>query len=211
MIDSDLLFLIAEIFDFSELIPLLAFLLYARKRIYPMLFWQLLLAAVINISSMFLSSAGIYNLYLYHLLGLTEIVLIPLFYKSMIRSKHKFDFFFYLNIFIYLLISLYEGIDTINALSRAFSSFVCLTHGIVFLFQLYKNESIQDLASSGLFIINAAFLIYFSSSFFTFLLSREILSLEFSLSFSAGWFIHIIANFIKNIIIAVALRFRPYG
>ncbi len=211
MLDDEVLILLAEICDFTELLPVISFIWFKKTKEYKFIFWQLIIAACLNILSIVLSRNGIHNLYLYHILGLSEIILIPLFYYSILKFNRKYFFVFFINILLYLIISNYEGFTTINALSRSFSSFVILIHGILFLRHIYINESSNDISKSSYFIINAAFLIFFSSSFFTFLMSKEILSLELTNWFGASWLIYIFANLIKNLLLVYAAKLKAYG
>ena len=110
---------------------------------------------------------------------------------------------FWSTIFCYILGSVYEGFETINALSRSISCFYLLFIGIYYLYAVYKYEIHQNLAKSSAFWINAGLLFYFSSSFFTFLMSKKILSLEVTDFFSAGWLVHATANVMKNVVITI--------
>lgn len=87
---------IMQVADFAELLPLSIFL-FNRNIIYifPFLFLELLTHQILDVSTFALSRQGIHNLYLYHIIGLTELVFIYLFYNRLLPLPKIFKYSFY--------------------------------------------------------------------------------------------------------------------
>ncbi|GAA0188816.1 hypothetical protein GCM10009122_48140 [Fulvivirga kasyanovii] len=206
--DNKYIVVIGSISDFSELLPLLCFFYLGKIKTFPYIFTALAATSALNITSFVLSEFGVYNLYLYHLIGIAELLLYYGFYKRNVALTKVLKGFFFTALIIYVLGSLFEGFDSINSFSRSVSCLYLLILGLYYLYVVYRDEIISDVTHSSAFWINAGLLFYFSASFFTFLMSKKILSLEITDFFSAGWLIHMISNIVKNIVIFFAIRLR---
>jgi hypothetical protein len=66
-------------------------------------------------------------------------------------------------------------------------------------YQFYKEENDIFIDQSPLFWMNIAILTYFSGAFFSFILSKEILSGPLP------WMLHNVCNALKNILFSIAL------
>lgn len=197
--------------DFIELIPVYLFLKNKQRiKAYPFLFCELLIHGLLDISTFILTRLSVYNLFIYHTIGLFELIFIFLFYKRLTELPRYLDYIFYLVLILYILNSLFlEPIFNpaiINAFGRSLSCLFLLFLGFYYLYNLYKFEQIINLYKNPDFLINTGLMIYFATSFFTFLFSKKILSLELSSFFSAAWVLHSSADIIRAVIISIGLQ-----
>lgn len=206
---GDLVYRISEIADFSELLPILIFLVFRRVKLYPVLFIGLLIHSVLEIYTLYLASQKIYNLDIYQLIGLIELCYVFLFYKNIIKLNQFLIIGFFAVFLFYILNSLFiePFYVHINPYGRSISALYLMILGIYFLHTIFKEENIEKIENSRLFWINIGFILYFSTSFFTFLFSRKLLTVgvEPTSFFGSLWTIHTLADIIRSIIIAIAL------
>ncbi|MGK7389424.1 MAG: hypothetical protein ACNS60_03710 [Candidatus Cyclobacteriaceae bacterium M2_1C_046] len=197
--------------DFVELLPVYLFLK-NKNRIaaYPFLFCELLIHGILDISTFILTLLSIYNLFIYHAIGLFELIFIFLFYKRLTELPKYIFYCFYLVLILYILNSLFlEPIFNpaiINAFGRSLSCLFLLFLGFIYLYNLYKKDKIINFYQNPDFLINSGLMIYFATSFFTFLFSKKILSLELSSFFSAAWVLHSSVDIIRAVMISIGLQ-----
>ncbi|MGK7389425.1 MAG: hypothetical protein ACNS60_03715 [Candidatus Cyclobacteriaceae bacterium M2_1C_046] len=206
---GDLVYRISEIADFSELFPILILIVFRRIKLYPVLFTGLLIHSILEIYTLYLSSQKIYNLDIYQLIGLIELCYVFLFYKNFIKISKPLTIGFIAVFLFYILNSLFiePFYVHINPYGRSISALYLMILGIYFLHNIYKEENFDRTENSQLFWINIGFIFYFSTSFFTFLFSRKLLTVgvEPTSFFGSLWTIHTLADIIRSIIIAFAL------
>jgi len=200
-------FIVSEISDLSETLPLVIWLVFARKKKqFNILGIFLTVSAALKVLSVVTAKMNIHNMPLYHLLAVTEVVIVYCFYSRMMFNKVYVwgaVFLFFLNFYNSLFV---QHLSAFNSISWAEDMIVLLIMGIVYLFRLYNDESnYTPLEERPDFIINAGFLIYAGGSLFTYLMGTSILSGKASGFFHNAWFFMCVANIIKNILISYGL------
>ncbi|MEM6522449.1 MAG: hypothetical protein AAF693_01600 [Bacteroidota bacterium] len=183
---------------FSPLIPLV----FSFNRLF---LYQKVILLFIAISfgtdlfTTFIFKQGNYTiLYAY---GLVESLILIWFYKIAF-GLHKKWFKFIIAVFssLYLSILFRFELGEFNSYSRSLESLVMIFLCCLLFYRFYSKEEDIFLDKSPLFWFNIAILVYFSGSFFSFLLSKLILKDQL-----ASWAIHNISNIFKNLIIAIGL------
>ena len=199
--------------DYISIVTVILFLYKKAYKSFPYLFSYLLITQILLYSTRLVIDLALlgylpmYNLYLYHLIGLFELILVYKFYQRQIILPHILTKLFPLIIVIYIANSLFleNYMESINAYGRSLSTLYLLCLGFSYLYNIYKKELIIDIKKDLVFWFNGVFMIYLATSFLAFLFSRKILSLELSTLFSAGWVLHSIAYIFMNIIFWIAL------
>lgn len=183
---------------FSPLIPLL----FSFKRLF---LYQKVIILFIAVSfgtdllTTFIFKQGNYPiLYVY---GLVESIILIWFYK-MALGLHKNRFKLIIAVFssLYLSILFRFELGEFNSYSRSLESLVMIFLCCLLFYRFYSKEEDIFLDKSPLFWFNIAILVYFSGSFFSFLMSKLILNDKL-----ASWAVHNISNIFKNLIIAIGL------
>ena len=210
---AELQMFIVELADFSEFLPILLFIFLKQYKLFPILLFSLLIHVFLEQYTLYLADQKQYNLDIYHVIGLLELIFISAFYKRNTSLPKSLYYLFFLVVIIYVFNSLFweQYWIHINAFGRSLSSLFLLLLGFNYLFNVYKEEKILNLHRSGFFIINAGLMFYFATSFFTLLFSRKILEVEFYSWFGATWNLHSLADIIRSIIIALGIIVSYYS
>lgn len=194
--------------DCSEIVLFFLFLLFLKRtRKYP---WLLALVASITTLTgltMILSAYKLNNLWIYHLIGLVELILIQGFYKRL-HLQRWVNVVFSIVLIYYLFDSFFiESLLEMNALGRSISTLYLLALNLYFYLYTYQKEEIFEVSKSLVFFFNVGLTFYLAGSFFAFLMSNEIMftSTDTSDFFYHGWVLHSMAQVMKNLIIGVAL------
>lgn len=142
----------------------------------------------------------------FHLLAGVELVCIFLFYDKILYPPNTrrlwLAILVALNLF-YLL--LWGDLNSFNSITWSMNTVVFIVLGFAYYYQLYQQNETILIERHPLFFINAAFLIYASGSFFTYLFGWEILSGPMTDFFHNAWAIQSIATLVKNLILVYGL------
>ncbi len=205
----DALYLIVTISDYTELIPLVLFLSFTQSRKeHRWLFYYSSVLFLLYLVADFLSSSGTNNMWVYHLIGLFELIALSFYYHSQVRQSKVLKIIFLVVISFYLVDSVFiSGIKAMNSIGRSLSTLFLIGLNMNYYFELYKSESIIKLNLFIPFWYNAALSFYLSFSFFAFLLSNQFLVENYNMYdlFYHGWTFHSIGIIIKNLIMGIAL------
>lgn len=206
--DWNLLF--SQITDFAELVPIFVF--FAFKIKIP----NTKALMIYLVSSLLIKLLTFYFIYFtennntlpyYHLLALTEFVLLYLYYIGQIgKSTYIANLVLVLVVLFNIYNTLFlQNLYQFNSYAWTVNTIVLIIMGFVYLVHLYSKEDVVNIVSYPHFIINAGLLIYLAGSLFTYMLGWYILSQKPEGFFANGWIIQSISTILKNIIIAFGL------
>jgi hypothetical protein len=182
---------------FSAAIPLL----FAMKKLNR---YQTVILLVITVS--FLTDLTTWyvikgrNYLFLHVYGILEALLLLYFY-SLVLTKSRmtiygvaiaYSVFYFLN-------SMWWEFGAFNTYARSIECLIMIGLSLALFYQFYNEEDDIFIDQSPLFWINIAVLTYFSGAFFSFILSKEILSGPLP------WMLHNVCNALKNILFAIGL------
>lgn len=200
-------FIISESADLSDMLPLLVWLIFARKKSdYAILGVFLITSATLKLLALVSAKMGIHNMPVFHLLAMTEVVIVYCYYSRLLFRK----------IYVWgavglIVLNLGNSLfiqhpDTFNSIAWTVDMLVLIVLGIMHLSSLYNNESDQSpLEQRPQFIITAGFLIYASGSLFTYLMGPSIFSGKAAGFFHNAWVIQCLATIFRNMLISYGL------
>ena|GEM_PF-1598600 len=166
----------------------------------------LLVVGVIRTVSIFLADDGINTMYLYHLIGLLELVFAYTVYQKKIQRWWLPIVAFLVG--CYVLNSLFRvSLFGANNIGWALVQFVILLFSFSYLFVLYRDGKETNLGRSAFFYFNAGFMIYASGSFFVNLLSSEIVSESTNGFFNNAWIIEACVALARLSFFIIGLQF----
>lgn len=200
-------FMVSETSDLSETVPMMSWLIFARKkRPYSVLGVFLIISAALKTISVVTAKMSINNMPLYHLMAVSEIVILYCFYSRMMFNKIYVWVavaFLLLNVFNTLFV---QNIHAFNSYSWAENMILLIIIGVSYLFSLYMDETnYTPLEERPEFIITAGMLIYAAGSLFTYLMGTAILSGKAAGFFHNAWIFICVTNLLKNILISYGL------
>jgi hypothetical protein len=186
---------------FSPLAPLLIQLVKRTKlnRFQTVILILITVSFASDLISKFILRRG--NYYLLHGYGLMEALLLVYFY-SLAIAKHRNVIYIVGAVFalFYIVNSLTWEYHKFNTYGRSIECLMMIGFSFSLFYQFYSEEEDIFIDQFPLFWINIAILTYFSGAFFSFILSKQILS-----SKELPWMLHNLSNFLKNILFAVAI------
>ena len=142
----------------------------------------------------------------YHLLAVTEVVMVYCFYSRLMFNKVYIWGAIALLVFNLLNSLLVQNIFTFNSIAWTVNMMVLMMLGIIYLFSLYNDENDDSpLEERPTFIITAGWLIYAAGSLFTYLLGTSILSGRPAGFFHNAWVFQCVSNIFKNTLISYGL------
>jgi hypothetical protein len=184
-----------------------AWLVFARKLPeYRLLGIFFAISAPLKLLSLVTAKLDIHNMPVYHLLALTEVVMIYCFYCRLAFKKIYFSGAMLLTLLNLWLSLFIQKLTAFNSIGWTLDMLILIIIGILYLFRLYNDE--QDdlpLQQRPVFIITAAWLIYASGSLFTYLMGTSILSGRAEGFFHNAWIFQCVSNLFKNLLISYAL------
>ncbi len=206
MISEFFLRVITDFSDYSDFLAL-ALLVLVRKKIAisRYLFLYLMVNALLHALTIFVALQGKNNMWLYHIIGLSELVFIFLYFNGLFKLESRWWAFFVSVCTFYLIDSLYfTTLSFINNYGRSSELLFLLICCFYFFYRLYRDESIQEILMSIDFWISSGLIIYASGGFFGFLLSYEsIFNEQNSWDFRYGtWIILALVQIAKALIIS---------
>lgn len=140
------------------------------------------------------------NYFFLHFYGIVEAMILLYFYSLVIddaRRIIRIVAFCYL--VFYLVNSFYWEWGVFNTYGRSIECLLMISLAIALFYQFYNKEEDIFIDRSPLFWFNIAILAYFSGAFFSFILSKEILSGPLP------WMLHNASNMLKNVLFAIGL------
>lgn len=205
--------------DFSDylmvILALLSFLTVRKSAFFRLFSFYCITIALIYISSTITANYNISNGYLYHALGLLEIIFTYLLYKEIgLKSYWKGILFFFIG--IYLLDTgyfVFSGENIISNFGLSISMLFVLILGIQFLWRLYKEGLTNNVVNYPYFYISAGFTFYGAASFFAYLMINRFLPSKTPEDyFYYSWLIVSFSIYIKFIFLSIGvLKARKHG
>lgn len=130
---------------------------------------------------------------------------ISLFYYRVLLKEKILSIFVVIN-FLFLLVCLYSffitpGAREINKIPYLFLTLYVLFISCYDFYKIYTEMKVSNLFQDGLFWVNSAFLIYFSSTFYVSLFEDIIKSVDLNL-FYYTWPIQLVSTIIFNVILS---------
>ncbi len=165
-----------------------------------------LISSVLKLFTLITAEFYIRNMPVFHLLAAVEIVFVFCFYSELMFKR------IYLWVAVALLLMnvvntiFIQDVFTFNSIAWTLDMMILITIGMLYLFQLYKqDEDYTPLEKRPDFIITAGWLIYASGSLFTYLMGTSILSGRAEGFFHNAWIFQCVSNLAKNAIISYGL------
>ena len=214
---AQLNFFLALASDFSEILPVSIYIYYKFYKKFPVdqeagmpfIFIYCSLSFGIklfaNIWWLFFDN----NLFLYSLLAMVEGLLLTMYFYELFKSSLAFKM---ISLMVLIAINLYlflsADITVFNSPIWTFNSFWLLSLALYFFFFRFKNIDSHDQKAwpDPAFIISAGLLLYFSGSFFVYLMGWYLLNLETNGFFANGWIIVSFAVILKSFCISLAIK-----
>lgn len=148
------------------------------------------------------------NYYLYHVIGLVELVFTFLLYRNLGLNK-KWNGVFGMVLVVYLVDSVYlfaHGKEEINSLGLSFCMLFMMVLGFNFIWKLYREEKVEYLGFYPYFYISGGLTVFASGAFFGYLLiarmTDEVVPIE---NFAYSWLIVSGFTYIKFILIVLGI------
>jgi hypothetical protein len=195
-------------YDISEYvyIPVAIFscIVFLRTSQYFSLFLMLVIVTGIRITSIKMADNDINTMYLYHVIGFVELILVYWLYNKYISKIWKYM----VPVFgvLYLFNSLYiVSLNEPNSSGLAFVQFIILLFGLNYLKELYQKAEITSLKKDSFFFINSGFIIYAAGSFFVNLMSSKIVNASTNDFFNNAWIMEAGFGIIRLLLITYGL------
>jgi hypothetical protein len=195
-------------YDISEYvyIPVAIFscIIFLRTSQYFSLLLMLIIVTGIRIVSIQMADNNINTMYLYHVIGFVELILVYWLYNKYISKIWKYM----VPIFgvLYLFNSLFMvSLNEPNSLGLALVQFIILLFGLNYLKELYQKAEITSLKKDSFFFINSGFIIYAAGSFFVNLMSSKIVNASTNDFFHNAWIMEAGFGIIRLLLITYGL------
>lgn len=174
--------------------------------------YYLFLSALTEILAAVLAQIKVHNLPLLHVYTIVQFILIARFYGIVLSGfipPRLTRWCMYFFIAFSLVNSLFfQTIHTNNTYARTLESLLAITFSLTLFYRIISEMRIERLENSAIFWINAAFLIYFSSTIFLFVMSNFILPLNTTLNIYL-WGLHAVISTFHYILISIGLWKHP--
>jgi hypothetical protein len=143
------------------------------------LFFMMLMSS----SAVRMANLGVNNMPITHLLVLGEFIFLSLFYKEMLKDHVFFKKYFKIHLGVIgsliILNSLYvENISTYNTNAKVLVLFIIIMFAALFFYERAKVLMQIDVNEKAIRLINSALLVYYSGSFFMFLMYKFMVNNE---------------------------------
>ena len=179
-----------------------------RNRYFKILSAYLFCLTPLTIASKITADYQINNYYLYHIIGLVELVFVFLLYQSL-GLKKAWNAVFGVVLTAYLVDSIYlfaTGREEINSVGLSFYTLFSMVLGFNFIWKLYQEEKVEYLGFYPYFYISGGLTVFASGAFFAYLLiarmSDEVIPAE---NFYYSWIIISGFTYIKFILIVLGI------
>lgn len=206
--DVSTVFLIAKVSVFSGL-PAVLIGLYRKSFNTAIVKWAFLYVLgsfFIDVSSsVFAQILEIPNVALHNSWAIVKVFTITAFFSTVMNKEWKLKSLIFSAIVFAL--TLIEGFNSnFGTASKTVSSVICIGLAFQYFYHLYKNETEIFIEDSITFWIACAFFFNGTGSFFSYLLSQQILTDKTTF---VGWVVFVTINIATNFIIAFALWKAP--
>ncbi len=207
--------LLSQLSDLSDWLPLLVFLTLPSKgrKKYAVLGVYLLINSVLKMITLILAARSLHTIIVYHFLSVIEISTLFIFYSKILDLKKILS-----SVCLILILTInfsntifFQGIQYFNSNAWAFNTIILLVLNVLYFYELISKVENIILSRTSLFIINAGLLIYFSGSFFTYILAIDILSQEAKGFFHNAWIIRSVADIVKCPILCYGLWMEKHN
>jgi hypothetical protein len=203
--------LFRDIFIFSELLPVVFYLLFFRRNKgegLQVVFTYCLFSLAIEILAPLLNrTLSIGRFYLYASFTVVEYSLLTLFLYTSIRSKRQkivpivgSVVFFATTVANFL----HNRTSSFDSLTASLEAILIIIYSILFLYEQIKDPSILFVYYTKKFWVVVAFFMYFSSTLFLFLYAASFTQIEHKYY----WYINNIFDIIKNILFCIAFYMK---
>jgi hypothetical protein len=173
----------------------------------------LLFAGITELTSYLLWSRSMNNLPLLHVYTVIEFIMLSYIYRIHISSvlPRKFIevtcllfvcFAIYNSIFI-------QSVYQFNSYARGIEFIFILFYSIAYVYTLFTRNDTSPLKRTSMFWLNTGVLLYYTTSFFVFLLSNNMLMHLPKTAIQVSWAFHGIFLLIFHIFLSVALWIHP--
>lgn len=181
---------------FSPLIPLLFLLKGKYNGSLRIIILFISLSFLTDLVSVFLFGN---NYTVLHLYGLLEALTLFWFFNTVIKSQKWISFLTLAYSVFYLINSIWFEWGVFNTIGRSVECLIMIFLSLRLFYQFYKLEEDIFIDRSPIFWITIGILVYFSGAFFTFTLSKYILT------DAPLWILHNTSNVLKNVFLAIGL------
>lgn len=174
---KDLSILLADWSDYLVIpVALLSLLTIRRNRYFNILSVYLFLLVPLNVATKITADYQIPNYYLYHMIGLLDLVFTFLLYRSL-GLRRSWNGVFGMVLIIYLVDSysiFAKGKEEINSIGLSLCMLFIIVLGFNFIWKLYREEKVEYLGFYSYFYITGALTVFASGAFFGYLLIARI-------------------------------------
>lgn len=200
---------IIETAPLSLLFPLLLSIIFFKRQLKHI---QVICVFVIGASctEILLTSYWLHkenNLFLLHIYTVFELEIVSLFYFMILKGNYirVVILLLMLSFLIFSFIDAYylDGLRYFNTYARSIEGIIIMSYAIYFLYNQLGQQKAVLSRKDPLLLINIAFLLYFSISFFLFLYSNYIMKETFKTH--VVWMMHALALWIYYTTIGIAL------
>jgi hypothetical protein len=208
---QDVAFQIMNYASYSVILPLFVVFLRVRSdqtKEQQLLSILVLTSALIELSAYLLGTHfGIPNLFLLHLLTISELVLLTLIYGTVLGRRSQWAILLLAGIPMLINSIFVEQLQGFNVINRSGQALLMITFAILFFAQTLRNMKIKRLEKSPLFWISCGVLIYYAASLFIFIFSKDLV--PFKALWFVYWGVHAIFSIILNLFYTLALWINP--
>lgn len=209
-------FWLSLISDAVEIVPILiivflcykkSFLSHQRSSTYILAFFFLASFCVKMMSDIrFLKAEN--NLIYYSLLGVVEIVLLAIFYLKELNAHQRWLWSLVGILLVFNCISIYfQAPEVFNSIQWSVNSFTLMVLALLLFYKYYQQADLYSTHTSMIdatFIANIGLLLYFSGSFFVYMMAWYVLAIEQPVNFyQNGWIIVSVVTIIRAIFISI--------
>ena len=206
MIDS-----LATLSGFSIIFPAMAFLVFCPLKTKSIIILKYFVfgSVVFELFFTITSWNSIYNVAFSYPYTLFEGLSLIAFFLFILEKRESMVIVLLISyVFLFIIDSIsFEPLQSIlsfNPFARSFNSLLMVSLSFLYYFQIYRQEKIIELDKDPSFYFVSGLLLYFSTSFFTFLFSAEIFELTND-KIETSWFFHSISNIGKNTLLTIGI------
>lgn len=160
--------------------PLITGILYYRKapKSIRTIILLVMVSSITTLASAILWHRKVNNLPLLHLYTVLEFFFLSLFYMVVLPPALKKRIVLAVCI-VFVLFALtnslcFQSIISHNSYTRGLEAFLIILYSLLFYYRMYSHPGEEDIGRSPYFFINTGYFIYFSASFFLFILSNRL-------------------------------------
>lgn len=167
------------------------------------------LSAVLLLSTV-LAIQEFNNLFLYHIIGLIEMVFAFLLYRKLgLEPVWNYILVFFITLYLVDSVIVFSsGGEEMNNLGMALCMLFVLLLGVNYIWKLYSEEKVVQISRHPLFYISAGFIFYAAGSFFGYLMITKLFVKEVPVNnFLISWIIISGFVYVKFVLIGIGILF----